>query len=204
VSCVIKPENIFWNVRASTKIMLGKRDGLGEINRSAEGFWQSFMALVLALPFSFSTRYSEYYQALQQHSIEQSTGLFYYLVSLEFGAIAAYLVSLVALYAMTRSAGIEDRYPLSVVCLNWSSLAMTIISFPAIVIMNGMSGAETGQNSGALPFLVLILVAIFMLAMFNVIRLSLQLSNGPAVLYVFVMSVFEFISYFVILNLAGF
>ena len=189
---------IFKNMAASIKTMLGNSSGLSEIDHSASGFWRSFLALILAIPFTLSSKYSEYGQLFKSTEVDPPVSVVSYLFIQETAALLAYLVSLAVLSAICRSANLTANFPLAVISLNWASLAMTVLSFPALVVMGSMD-----NTSAVLPFLVLILMVVFSLAMFNVLRLTLQISIGSAVSYVVVLSVFEIVAYFYLLAMAG-
>ena len=189
---------ILRNMAASIKIMLGNINGLNEVDQSASGFWRSFLALILAVPFTLSNKYSEYGQLLKSTKIDHPISMASYLFIQETASVLAYIISLAVLFAICKSMKLSERFPASVISLNWASLALTILSFPILVIMGAMD-----NTSALLPFLVLILMVVFSLALFNVLRLTLQIPPRSAFLYVFVLSVFEIISYFILLDVAG-
>ncbi len=195
---------VFENIAASTRIMLGNPQGLAQLDRSTSGFWRSFYALVLTVPFTFGAKKSEYYQLLEHNKFEQPVSLFGFIAVQEITSIVAYMVSLIALYAITVSTGSQSRLVQCVVAMNWSSLALAIISFPVVVFVNQVSGASPAQQNPMLTILVLALMVIFILAMFRIMRISLQISRESAVVYVFVISTFELITYFFLLNLVGY
>ncbi len=189
---------ILLNMAASIKIMFGGAQGIGELDHSASGFLRSFWALLFALPFTLSNKYSEYGSAVSSGETNQTISVFPYLLIQEMASLLAYFLSLLVLYSICRTSGFKHRFPIAVISLNWSSLSMTILSFPVLVLMGAI-----GQASAILPFMVLALMIVFTLAMFNVLRLALEIPVRSAIIYVFVLSVFEIIAYFKLLELAG-
>lgn len=189
---------ILLNMAAGIKIMLGNRQGLDEIDRSISGFWRSFLVLILGLPFTLSSKLSEYGSAAELLGTDQQLSVIRQMITHEVASLLAYLLSLVVLYAICKSSGVKERYSIAVISLNWSSLAITVFSFPVLVLMRGLDNAST-----TLTLFVLILMAAFSFAMFNILRLTLRIQFPSAITYVFVLSVFEIISYFMLLDIAG-
>ena len=190
---------ILLNLAASIKIMLGDRRGLNEIDQSAGGFWRSFLALLLAMPFTLSNKYSEYGSTTNFASMDQLSSLYAMLFFQETASLLAYFFSLTALFTICKLIGREAEFPISVVSLNWGSLGIAILSFPILVLMGIMD-----NTNALLTVLVLMLMVVFSLAMFNILRLTLQIPIRSAIMYVLILSVLEIITYFVILNVFGF
>lgn len=188
---------VFQNLAASMKAMLGNVQGLNEFDQSGSGFWRSFAALLLALPFTLSAKYSEYNSAENSADKEHLTTFVSWPVTQEIASVLAYFLTLVVLYAMAKSTGLVARIPLTIIALNWGGLALTVISFPIVLLTIWM--AETNPF---LPFISILLIFVFATAMFNILRLTLQIPSRPAILYVFVLSVVEIVAYFVLLILA--
>ena len=188
---------VFQNLAASLKAMLGNVQGLSELDQSASGFWRSFIALLLALPFTLSAKYSEYNSAVDSANKEHLVAFVSWPITQEIAAVLAYLFMLIVLYAMAKSTGLVARFPQSVVALNWGGLALTIISFPVVLLTIWMA-----KTNSFLPFISIFLIFVFAAAMFNILRLTLQIPSRPAILYVFVLSVIEIVAYFVLLFLA--
>ena len=188
---------VFQNLAASLKIMLGNVQGLSELDQSASGFWRSFAALLLALPFTLSAKYSEYNSVANSANDEHMALLFSWPVAQEIASVLAYFFSLAVFYAMAKSTGLVARFPQTVIALNWGGLALVIISFPIVLLTIWMA-----ESNPFLPFISIFLIFVFAAAMFNILRLTLEIPSRPAILYVFVLSVIEIVAYFVLLILA--
>ena len=187
---------VFQNLAASLKAMLGNVQGLSELDQSASGFWRSFVALLLAVPFTLSSKYSEYNSLVNSATDEHMELLFSWPVTQEIASVLAYFFSLAAFYAMAKSTGLVVRIPLSIIALNWGGLALVIISFPIVLLTIWMA-----KSNPLLPFISIFLIFVFAAAMFNILRLTLEIPSRPAILYVFVLSVIEIVAYFVLLIL---
>lgn len=192
------------NIAAVTKIILGRSEGVSALDLTATGFWRSFYALLLVLPISLSNNILEYRSSLQRGTIDADSSMFAHVTVQMTATVLAYLVSLIVIYAMARSAKMLERFPISLIALNWGGLALAILSFPFVIILNSMTGADPASTSPLFPVLVMGLMVGFTLAMFNIIRLTLKIAYWPAALFVFVANVFEITAYFAILGLFGF
>ncbi len=187
---------VFQNLAASVKTMLGNIQGLSELDQTASGFWRSFIALLLALPFTLSAKYSEYDSVVNSADIEHLNVGVSWPITQEIASIFAYFLMLIVLYAMAKSTGLVARFPQTVIALNWGGLALTIISYPIVLLTIWMA-----ETNSFLPFVSIFLIFIFAAAMFNILRLTLEIPSRPAILYVFVLSVIEIVAYFVLLVL---
>lgn len=187
---------VFLNLAASLKIMTGNVQGLSEIDQSAAGFWRSFIVLLLALPFTLSAKYSEYNSVVNSTDNEQMATFVSWPITQEIASVLAYIFTLGALYAMAKSTGLVSRFPQTVVALNWGGLALTVISFPIVSLTIWMA-----ETNSLLPYISMFLIFVFAAAMFNILRLTLQIQSQPALLYVFVLSVIEIVIYFGLLIL---
>ncbi len=188
---------VFQNLAASLKVMLGNVQGLNELDQSVSGFLRSFAALLLALPFTLSAKYSEYNSVVNSTSDEHMALLFPWPVTQEIASVLAYFLMLFVLYAMAKSTGLVARYPQTIVALNWGGLALVIISFPVVLLTIWMA-----ESNPLLPFISIFLIFVFAAAMYNILRLTLEIPPRPAILYVFVLSAIEIVAYFVLLILA--
>ncbi len=190
--------------RASVRILLGQRQAIAELDLSVSGFWYSFVAVALALPFAVTASIFDFHSSLEKKVIDASASVVGFVFVHQLVSLVSYLVSLVVVYTMARSIKVEAGFPASVIVFNWGGLAMSIVSFPLIVLMNLMTRNETSR---ILPFFDLAVIGFmvaFAFAVFNTIRLTFQLTNAAAVLFVFVVYVFEVTTYFALLGLIGY
>jgi hypothetical protein len=191
------------NIAASVKIVFGRREGIAELDLTASGFWRSFYALFLTLPISLANNILDYRSSLQRGTLDASGSMFSQVAVQMMASLLSYLVSLLVIYAMARSIKVLPRFPISLIALNWGSLALAILSFPFVVMLNSVTGTDPASINPLLPILVMALMVGFTLATFNIIRLTLQITFWPAALFVFVANVFEITTFFAVLQLFG-
>ena len=113
------------------RMMMGKPDGLLLLDLSADGFWNSFFAIVVALP------------ALALSWISVADDLMLHLVGItKFSVVArlavvdigTWILPLVGLALAARPAGIPDRFVHYVVASNWGSAILLWLMLPAALV----------------------------------------------------------------------
>jgi hypothetical protein len=121
-------ENIQLYLTGAWRMMMGKADGLRLLDISADGFWNSFFAIVVALPALFVG------WASVANELNQLPGIFGSKVSIVVRLavidIATWILPLVALAAVAARAGISDRFVHLVVASNWASALIVWIMLP--------------------------------------------------------------------------
>src|SRR5262245_34050401 len=115
-------------LRGAWQLMFGRQDGLKLLDISADGFWDSFFAMVVALPPLLIgwIALANYFGEVP----EVSGGKPSILVLLSVSDLAGWLIPLIALALAARSAGIADRFVQYVVAINWSSALQAWIVLP--------------------------------------------------------------------------
>ncbi|MCT7373885.1 transporter [Chelativorans salis] len=153
------------------RVMMGRSDGLKLLDFSADGFWNSFFAIVIALPalvvgwvgiandmaglMTFGTRFS-------------------LLVRLFFTDIGAWILPLVMLAVAARPAGIADRFVHYVVVTNWANALFAWLLLPPALLRLFLPGAE--------DLTVLVSLALFLFTLVLSWRLTVAaIGKGPAI-----------------------
>ena len=114
-------ENIQQYLTGAWRMMMGKADGLRLLDLSADGFWNSFFAMVIALP-ALIVGWVGVTNELSALSGAFGSKLSI-LARLAVIDLATWVVPLVALAAVASRAGIGDRFVALVVASNWASAA---------------------------------------------------------------------------------
>lgn len=114
------------------RLMTGKRDGLKLLDLSADGFWNSFYAIVLALPVMFVGWVSAANGFGDQ--VAELGGRMPVLFRLAFIDVAAWIAPLVVVGLLARPIGIADRFVPFVVASNWGSAIMAWMLLPVSVL----------------------------------------------------------------------
>ena len=110
------------------RMMLGKSDGLRALDISVDGFWNSFFAIVIALPalvVNWVTIADSYGDMAQ--NLDDRFAIFMRLAVID---LAAWLLPLAAFAAIARRVRLADRYVHYVVASNWATAITRRVNRP--------------------------------------------------------------------------
>lgn len=154
------------------RLMTGRTDGLRLLDLSADGFWNSFFAMVVALPPLFVS-WTSFANEISPgpEMFAERLGLMPRLALVDF---CAWVLPLVALAAAAKPAGIAGRFVHYVVASNWASAIIAWIMMPPALLRLIFPAA--GDAASVISF------ALFMVSMLFSWRLTnATLNRGPAV-----------------------
>lgn len=120
------------SLSGAARLMAGKKDGLRFLDISADGFWASFFAIVVALPamtVGWVTVANEL--AFQGDGIGSRLSIVLRLATTD---ILSWIVPLAALALLARPAGIANRFVHFVVASNWGSAIYVWLMLPPSLI----------------------------------------------------------------------
>ena len=130
---------------------MGKPDGVRLLDVSADGFWSSFFAIVVALP-ALSVTWVALANSLGD---EVFASRFAFFVRLALIDLVTWIAPLLLLGAAAGAVGIGRRYVAYVVATNWGSVILVWIMLPpALVELVWPSGGEVLSTVALLLFLV--------------------------------------------------
>jgi hypothetical protein len=165
-------ENIQLYLTGAWRTMMGKADGLRLLDLSADGFWNSFFAIVVALPALIVGWVSV------ANELNQLPDIFGSKISivgrLAVIDLATWVLPLVALAAVASRAGIADRFVHLVVASNWASALIVWIMLPASLL--GLFWPAAADAGAFLSLVLFVLTMVLSWRMTNV-----ALGKGPAV-----------------------
>ena len=121
-------ENIQLYLTGAWRMMLGKADGLRLLDLSADGFWNSFFAIAIALP-PLTVSWVGAANELSQLSADFG-GKLSIVARLAVIDIATWILPLIALAAIVSRVGLADRFVHFVVSGNWASALFIWITVP--------------------------------------------------------------------------
>jgi hypothetical protein len=124
-------DETFSSLTGAWRLMLGKADGLRLLDLSADGFWDSFFAIVVAAPALVVGWVGI---ANQIDRSEFFLGRFGLVVKLATAEIGAWVLPLVGLALLARRSGIGDRFVHYVVASNWSTAIVAWIMLPSALL----------------------------------------------------------------------
>ena len=125
----MRAEDLRQGIHGALRLMLGRSDGLHMLDISADGFWNSFYAIFLALP-PLALGWISVAADFADGEMSRGGVLF----RLAFVDIGSWLLPIVLLAFAAKPAGIGDRFVHYVVASNWGSALLVWLMVPAAVI----------------------------------------------------------------------
>lgn len=138
------------------RMMLGRPDGLKLLDLSADGFWNSFFAMVVALP-PLVVSWVGFANNMPEMGVDFDSRLSIVL-RLALIDFSTWVVPLAALAAVVRPAGLADRFVHIVVSGNWGSTLLAWIMIPPSILELFLPEANEFNNLLSLIFFVIAMV----------------------------------------------
>ncbi|MGN6766561.1 MAG: transporter [Rhizobiaceae bacterium] len=126
-------EEIQQYLHGAWRMMLGKADGLKELDLSVDGFWNSFFAIVVALPaliVNWVTIADSYGDLAVDFN--DRFAIFIRLAVIDF---AAWLIPLAGLAAVAPTVRLAERYVHYVVASNWATAIVAWLMVPPAALL---------------------------------------------------------------------
>lgn len=165
-------ENIQLYLTGAWRMMMGRADGLRLLDLSADGFWNSFFAIVVALP-ALIVGWVGVANELSQLS-DDFGGRLSIVVRLAVIDLATWIVPLVALAAAASRAGIADRFVHLVVASNWATAVIAWIMLPPSLL--GLFWPAASDAGALLSLVLFIMTMVLSWRMTNV-----AIGKGPTI-----------------------
>lgn len=128
---MIDGDEIQRGLTGAWRLMLGRADGLRLLDVSADGFWNSFYAILVALPALIVSWVAIAVELTGQPDLGSRTGIVARLAIVDFGS---WLLPLVVLGLLARPAGLSGRFVPYVVASNWGSAIVVWMTLPPSLI----------------------------------------------------------------------
>ncbi|HEY5819576.1 MAG TPA: transporter [Mesorhizobium sp.] len=158
---MISADEIQAGLTGAWRLMLGKPDGVRLLDLSADGFWNSFFAMLVALPPLFAMWTS---LAIDVSPAGAEFGpRLSLLLRLAFIDFAAWVVPLVALAAVASRVGLGDRFVPYTVATNWASGIVAWMTVPPVVLAAIFPAADDAAALLWLPVFVASLILVWRL-----------------------------------------
>lgn len=168
---MLSADDIYQYLNGAWRLMRGKPDGVRLLDLSPDGFWNSFFAIVLALPaliLGWSGIAAEF------SGSETGVSAFSVVLRLAIVDLGAWVLPLIALAVGAPYAGVGDRFVHYVVASNWGSALIAWMMLPVAILRFIIPSAG--------DFLILVSLFIFGLSMVFSWRLTnAVIAKGPAV-----------------------
>lgn len=136
------------------RLMLGKADGLRLLDLSADGFWNSFFAIVVAAPAMIVGWVGTANEIGDPNAFAGRLGMLIRLATVDLGS---WLLPLVVLALVASRAGIGDRFVHYVVASNWASAITAWMLLPSALIRLFL---PSGNPVAELVWLVLVVLSL--------------------------------------------
>jgi hypothetical protein len=147
---MLSSEEIQNGLTGSWRLMFGNSEGLKLLDLSADGFWNSFFAIVVALPALF-LGWLAYANDISPGP-ELAASRYAMIPKLAIIDCALWVVPLVLLALSVKSIGIADRFAAYVVATNWGSAVVCWLSVPLPILRLVLS--VSGQSFVLLELIV--------------------------------------------------
>jgi hypothetical protein len=175
------------------RLLMGKPDGVRLLDVSADGFWNSFFAIIVALPallvgwVGIANEFGE--------PGGDFGGRLSIVLRLAVIDLTAWVVPLLGLGLVARHAGFADRYVHFVVASNWASVVLVWLMLPLAILNVFVPGPS--QLTDALSLVVFLAALVLTWRLTNAV-----LGKGAAIATAVFVAVL-FVSLFLILSLQG-
>jgi hypothetical protein len=113
------------------RLMLGKADGIRLLDLSADGFWNSFYAMVVAVPALMVGWVGIANEVGDPDAFAGRLGMLVKLATVDLGA---WVLPLVAFALVAPHAGIGGRFVAYVVASNWASAIIAWLMLPSALV----------------------------------------------------------------------
>lgn len=157
---MLSADEIQSSLHGAWRMMLGKTDGLRLLDLSADGFWNSFVAIVVAAPALIVGWVGI------ANTGETAASRFELLLKLAFVDIGTWVLPLLALAAVAPRAGLGARFVHYVVASNWAAAIIAWLMLPGALIRLIFPAAD--QASGLVSLLLFLVSLVFSWRMTNV------------------------------------
>lgn len=125
-------DDIFRYFTGVWKMMLGRKDGLAYLDISAEDFWASFYAIIVALPPLLATWVA--YAADLTAGRDEASLRVAIVMRAAFVDIAAWVIPLAIIGMLAKRIGIVKRYAVYVIATNWGSALLAWLFAPITLL----------------------------------------------------------------------
>lgn len=159
------------NLVGAWRVMTGRADGMRLLDISAEGFWDSFFAIVVATPALAIGWLSSANQFMIFEPAPSRLGILMRLAAID---LAVWIVPLVGLALVVRRAGIADRYVHYVVSGNWATALLIWLTLPPAIMRLLAPGTADMAD-------ILMLVLFLAAQVFTWRQTNVSLNKGPVV-----------------------
>lgn len=137
------PAEVLGYFRGAALLMSGREEGLKRLDLSADGFWTSFTAILVAAP-PVALSWIEFETAEQQSGIATSAGPVAIYLAHALADLVAWILPVVVLMLVARPLGLSRKIVPLVVATNWGGalLAWALTPYYILIFLIGNNEAS--------------------------------------------------------------
>ncbi|AZO75896.1 MULTISPECIES: transporter [unclassified Mesorhizobium] len=159
---MLSADETFASLAGAWRLMFGKADGLRMLDLSADGFWNSFFAIVVALPALIVGWVGIANEIGDPNAFAGRLSMLIRLATVDIGS---WVLPLVALALVAPRAGIGGRFVHYVVASNWASAIIAWLMLPSALLRLFLS--PTDEISGLVSLILFALSMVLTWRMTN-------------------------------------
>jgi hypothetical protein len=159
---MLSGDETYASLAGAWRLMFGKSDGLRLLNLSADGFWNSFFAIVVAAPALIVGWVELANEFGDPNAFAGRLGMLIRLATVDIGS---WVLPLVALALVAPRAGIGGRFVHYVVASNWASAIIAWLMLPSALVRLLLS--STNEISSGVSFVLFLLSMVLTWRMTN-------------------------------------
>lgn len=159
---MLSGDETYASLAGAWRLMFGKSDGLRLLNLSADGFWNSFFAIVVAAPALIVGWVELANEIGDPNAFAGRLGMLIRLATVDIGS---WVLPLVALALVAPRAGIGGRFVHYVVASNWASAIIAWLMLPSALVRLLLS--STSEISSGVSFVLFLLSMVLTWRMTN-------------------------------------
>ncbi|AZO10391.1 MULTISPECIES: transporter [unclassified Mesorhizobium] len=152
---MLSAEETFASLAGAWRLMFGKADGLRMLDLSADGFWNSFFAIVVAAPALIVGWVGIANEIGDPTAFAGRLGILLRLAAVDIGS---WVLPLVALALVAPRAGIGGRFVHYVVASNWASAIIAWLMLPSALLRLFLPATDDATGLVALVLFALSMV----------------------------------------------
>ncbi len=159
---MLSADETYASLAGAWRLMFGKADGLRLLDLSADGFWNSFFAIVVAAPALIVGWVELANEIGDPDAFAGRLGMLIRLATVDIGS---WVLPLVALALVAPRAGLGGRFVHYVVASNWASAIIAWLMLPSALVRLFLSSAS--QVSSAVSIVLFLLSIVLTWRMTN-------------------------------------
>jgi len=128
---MLSADETYASLAGAWRLMFGKADGLRMLDLSADGFWNSFFAIIVAAPALIVGWVGIANEIGDPNAFAGRLGMLIRLATVDIGS---WVLPLVALALVAPRAGIGGRFVHYVVASNWASAIIAWLMLPSALL----------------------------------------------------------------------